>query len=79
MSITSLCVSVSAISFGRPQYKERFSTSFVLVFDGLKDADGGGDRGGAVRAIAEFGQQFPGFEGGHGGFAGSAVAGGGRR
>src|SRR5947207_11162840 len=38
-------------------------TSWVLLFGGLKDADGGDDRGGSLGAAAQLGQQSPGLEG----------------
>jgi hypothetical protein len=54
---------------------EPLPTSLPLFFDGLKDADGVDDRGGAVRAPTWPGQYVPAFERGGSTFAGWSVAG----
>lgn len=46
-----------------------FSSWLAVVFGVLEDQDRLDDRGGAVWAAVQLGQQFPGLEGGYGAFA----------
>jgi hypothetical protein len=66
---------LAQLADAKARFPEPFPISSVLVFGGLKDTDGGDDRGGSAWAATELRQDLPGLQGDDGAFAGCPVAG----